>query len=238
MGFNRLSDDVLLTIIGNLNLNDRVKLRFVNRRLKCLCDSLPINKLIVFNGLPAVPGKLKYTGEEYTLIDTVDVDDLSKFFRNSTILKQLANVKTLAIESTNPKAFGLRTKFDQLEYLSLTHLLFKDVTILNSPKIKYLILDHCYFKPVDETEQIVGRTLSRGPQDESYSVFMYQLEHLKSRNIKYLNLMSACEHNLFAFLMSNRLLNTVEELELSLYDFGELLLLNHVDFFPSLKTIR
>lgn len=119
----RLNDHCLLMVFKLVNLNDRASLHLANQRFKTLCDSISINKLIVFERGAVVAGKLPHTYEAYGYEDTASCFDLQKLFDNPTLLKQMRRLRVLVIYGIRLPATELKlnTVSDRLEYLLLHH---------------------------------------------------------------------------------------------------------------------
>ena len=129
-----LNDDVMLIILKQLNRRERSNVRLVCKRFKVLCDFIKFNdKLIIFDRMPPVIGRLKYTNEPYSLDDCVYVSDLERFWlAHADCLKF---VKKLVIYSVN-KRYGFEIKtLDQLEHLELYNITFKTASLVESPKL-------------------------------------------------------------------------------------------------------
>lgn len=139
-----LDDNTLLTIFKQLRLDQRASLRLANRRFKLLCNSIEINKLVIYHRGEPKPGRLKFNLPSYGLQDTVYVYDLQKFFENEQIVRrQMRRIETLVVQGdtyacSSPIKIGHR--FEQLNYLELAHVEIVTSEILKSKQIKYLAL--------------------------------------------------------------------------------------------------
>lgn len=94
---DKFEDHVLVNIIKNLNLNERVPVRMVSKKFRNLCDNIAIEKLFVFERKSVLPYELKLITDEFNMVDTVNVYDIRKFF-SMKILKQMKSIKKLAIK--------------------------------------------------------------------------------------------------------------------------------------------
>ena len=93
----KLIDDLLLAIFKECDLNERTKLRLVNKRFKNLIDSILIKNLIVFEKEQPINGEYKLLNKAFNLKDAVCVLDLNRFFKSQIILDRMKNVKRLVI---------------------------------------------------------------------------------------------------------------------------------------------
>lgn len=227
-----LDDDCLLMVFKLVNLNDRASLRAVNKHFKQLCDSIPINKLIVYERAAVETGKLIYTDEAYGYEDTASCFDLQKLFTNKTLLKQMQRLRVLVIHGNRQPAtqFDLDAKFDQLDYLMLHQMYLHRPTILQSSQIKHLILELVYLKGVDELNSQLTRLAISGPSfvGDTLSVHAFGLDHLQSKGLKFLRLKPnrPLEFDFFNYCVQNKLFDSLEELELMIDDLKSLLLLS------------
>ena len=128
---NRFDDLILIYIFEQLNLNERAKLRLMNRRFRNIIDSLYIQNLVIFDRMPIVKSKYKFTNTQWRLEDTVYVLDFSKFIKR--FAKKLENLKSLVIIGVNQgvQRFEIN-QFKQLTHLELSNVSFKDAQILKS----------------------------------------------------------------------------------------------------------
>ena len=239
----KFTDDVLLCILKELDLNQRARFRLINKRCKDLLDSIQINKLVVFERLPPVPGRLDHTGEEYGLKDTAQVNDLAQFFSNDVLLKQMKLLETLVIRGVDEKVmsvkteFEMKTAFEQLNYLSLHHVLVSSGQLLRSPKIQYLILDGCALRSKVQIKAKIEELKSRpDASEESLSAYMYALTDLESRNLRYLKVTLETEYYFYLYLKQNELLRSIEELDVVISDFASLEFI--IENFASLKRLH
>lgn len=242
-----IADSILLLILKELNLNQRAKFRLINKRCKALLDSIQIKKLVVFERLPPLPPSrpLDYLAEAYDLKDTVQVYDLGKFFGNHVLLKQMRSLEILVIRGIEEQAmslksqFELNTVFEQLNYLSLHHVLLTSGQVLRSPKLKHLILDGCALRSKEQIHAKIEELKSRqDPSDDSsLSVFMYALEELSSRDLRSLKITLETEYCLYLYLKRNELLRSIEELDVVISDF-DLTFEFIVNNFVSLKRLH
>lgn len=239
----RFNDDVLLRIMKYLNLNVRTKFRLINKRCRDLLDSMQINKLVVFERLPPVPGRLEYIDEEYDLPDTAQVYDLTKFFQNATLLKQMRSLEKLVIRGVHEKVISLKTEFElatafeQLNYLALHHVLVSSSVVLRSPKIQHLILDGCALRSKDAIGARIEELKStQHPSDDSLSVAMYGLTDLESRMIRNLKITLETEYCLYLYLKRSELLESIEELNVVISDFNTFEFI--IDNFASLRRLN
>ena len=230
-----LNDDELLIIFKMFTLNERTHLRLVSRRFKSLLDSIKINKLIIYEKMPALPGQLIHTNEPYGILDTVEVYDLNKFFNNPAILDQLEPIRQLVIEGhRKEKDVDLNTVFKKLTYLKLRNVLFTNSSLLQSTEIEHLMLECSFFNSIENCirhMKQIGLSTYKG----SPSVFKFQFNDLKSRRIKYLHLDTA-EFAFLDYCVDNGLFNSLEEIHFKFHDFRSLLLLN--DRCPTLKKVN
>ena len=131
---NRLPNEVVVHILTYLDLKDRTTVRLVSKRMKDLSDYIKIEKLIIFHRLPQVSGKLKYTNEPYSLIDSVYVTDLDAFL--DLFSDNLKNIQTLVIHSVKHAKHNLRFSPNELRHLELYDIEFATAKLLESPKLK------------------------------------------------------------------------------------------------------
>ena len=224
-----LIDDCLRMVFKLVNLNDRASLRSMNKRFKAVCDSIPIRKLIVSERMAAKAGQLAYTNEEYAYADTASCFDLRKLFKNPVLLKQMTRLRVLAITGTRLPATQLDlTKFNELDYLSLSQVLLDSPKVLESPNLRYLILDQVYMKTVDELNERMGRLTMFGPsfRNETISVHAFGFDYLKSKNLKYLKLRGkrALEFKFFEYCIRDKLFDSLDELDVLIDDLKPILL--------------
>lgn len=238
----RFDDKLLKLIMQELDLNERAKFRLINKRCKDLLDSIPINKLVVFDRLPPVPGRFEYIDEEYSLADTAQVFDLTKFFQSATLLKQMKPLKKLVIRGIHEKVirlkteFELNTSFEQLNYLALYDVLVRTSEVVSSPNIQHLILDGCALKSKDAIAARIEEMQTANPSDQSLSFFMYGLFNLRSRCLRTLKITLETEYCLYLHLSRNRLLESIEELNVVIPDFETFEYI--IEKFASLKTLN
>ena len=224
----QLNDYILLEIFKFLNLNERANLRLCNKRFRSLCDSILVNKLIIYEKLPPVSGTLKQiagTNEHYHLIDTVEVRNLAKFFKNKIILNQMRNVEKLVVYGLNPVSIEINNCFTKLSYLMLSNVLLKNSSqILKSTQIQHLILDHAYFRSTLELAELVQRN---SKTNQFYSIPMYGFDSIVQKNqIKYLCLKSVVEHEFVIYCVENHLFDSLEELDVHFKDLASINYLN------------
>lgn len=86
MKMDQLNDEILLNIFSRLSLIERVNVRSVNMRLRRLCDSIRIKKLVVHESKPLLTQKYRLTDEPFSPRDIVYAN-LKKFFSNPQILQ-------------------------------------------------------------------------------------------------------------------------------------------------------
>lgn len=141
---NALNDNTLLTIFKQLRLDQRASLRLVSKRFKLLCDSIEINKLVVYHQNEPRAGKLQFIEQEYGLQDTVYVYNLQQFFDNEQIVRhQMRRIEVLVL---NGEGYTLASRakighqFAQLNYLELSRVEIAAPKMLKSKNIKHLIL--------------------------------------------------------------------------------------------------
>ena len=141
-----LNDDVMLIILKQLNQRERSNVRLACKRFKVLCDFIKFNdKLIIFDRMPPVIGRLKYTNEPYSLDDCVHVSDLEPFWLAHADCFKF--VKKLVIHSVNKGVYDFKIKaLDQLEHLELYNITFEKPSIVKSPKLVNIYCLEAFFK--------------------------------------------------------------------------------------------
>lgn len=221
-----LGDDCLLFILKQLNLNKRANVRLANKRFKRLCDSIKIEKLVVYERASPSSGKLKYTEEPIDLNDTVEVNDFQKFFGNKRILEQMRSIHILVIYGRVDSHIALNRTFDRLIYLKVRRVHLTNV-ILKSAQLRYLIIEDAFFaKP----EELKARTSAK-----NYS-FWFRPDLAGLKSIRCFESNGAFLIGFFAHCVKNALLSSIEELTFVLLDFKILRFLS--DHFPTLKRIN
>jgi len=215
-----LNDYVLLAIFEYANLNDLANLRLCSKRFKRLADSIKVtDKLVIYDRLKPIAGKLKYINEDYSLCQTVEVNDMDKFFKNETILNQLKKLKKLVIISRTSKPFDLNVQFDLLVYLELQDTLITTPTILKSPNIKYYHNSYAYFKNKDERDARTKLMQAGRAPPNTLGLMTYQVDQMRFKEIKYLNIRGFVEHEMLRNLIDGGFMKEVEEIHLFIRDF-------------------
>lgn len=237
-----LDDYSLLMVFKLVNLNDRASLRATNKRFKALCDTMKINKLIVFERVSVVIGKLLYTEEDYGYEDTVCCFDLNKFFGNETLLKQMQRLRVLVIYGNCLPAtkLDLKVNFDKLDYLQINQVIMKSRQVLQSSQLKHLILEKVFMNTEDVLNEHAIRLNTSGQAfaGDSFSVHAFGFDNVRSKQLKYLclNHDRPIEFEFFDFLVGSKLFNALDELEVTIDDFNSLILPS--EYLKNIKVIN
>lgn len=232
---DKLNDDELLIIFKMLSLNERANLRLVSKRFKSLLDTIQITKLIIYERIPSLPGRLVHTNEPYGIQHTVYVYDLNKFFNNPTIIGQMKSIRQLVVEGFKPKTeIDLKTGFKKLNYLKLRNVVFTNASLLQSTELEHLIIKFSFFNSIERCTSHLDK-LDGIKYNNSPSVFNYQFNELKTRKLKYLKLMAA-EFEFLDYCVKHGLFSSLEEIDVSFSDFASLTFLNNR--CPTLKTVN
>lgn len=124
-------------------MKERSKLRQINKRFNKLAAFVKIENLIIFDRMPPVSSRYKFTGEPWQLQDTVYVTDLNKFLVQHAA--NLQNVKRLVIISVNRELHDFKVSCGQLKHLELYSITLHSTKILESPKLESIYLHQSFF---------------------------------------------------------------------------------------------
>lgn len=158
-----LDDDSTLMILKYFTFNEKYRLRLVCKQFKNLIDSIPIRKLIIYEKHPQLSGKFQMIDEHFSYLDTVYVYDLNEFFNTKPIIENLKkSIKKLVIYGLDSSLISLKEPFNELTYLELKDICFSNATILESQKLKQLLIYRSSFEtPENFDEQLsIGKSIS------------------------------------------------------------------------------
>ena len=233
-----LNDDEWLIIFKMFNLNERANLRLVSKQFKSLLDTIKITKLIVYEQMSSLPGRLVHTNEPYSIQDTVEVYDLNKFFNNPTILDQMRPIRQLVIEGyKDAEEIDLNTVFKKLTYLELHSVVFTNSSLLESTELEHLILHPSFFNSIERCTAHLNELDQIGPSNynRSPSVFAFQFSKLKRDKLKYLKL-NTTTISILNYCVELGLFSSLEEIDAIFIDFESLVWLNN--HCPALKRVH
>lgn len=232
-----LNDDCLLLILKRFDLNARTRLRLVSKRFRCLCDSIKIKQLVVYENNVPLPGKLEHSGKKFGLLDTVYVFDLQKFFDSPILLDQMASIRTLSVIGEDRTLVESKLKFDHLVHLELHNLQFAEPYILESPKLQHLILKGVEFDADSKLDQPEDETAEQSGSKLPASVYLAGFNKLTSKQIRYLSLEGRwrVDASLLAYCVENGLFDSIEHLRTGLTELRSLQYLS--DRCPALRRI-
>lgn len=178
-----LDDDCLLEIFQHLSLKEMSKLKQVNKQFNKLAALVKIEDLIIFDRVPPVASKYKFTGEPWTLEDTVYVTDLNRFLVGHA--PSLQNLKRLVIVSINRGLHDFDISCGQLKHLELYSTTLKTTKILESPKLENLYLHQSIFDLPCEKLNVTSL------KNASIPIQLFVEMDKKLKSIKYLEIQEA-----------------------------------------------
>lgn len=223
---NDLTEDYLLEIFKKLNFNERAKLRLVSKQFRRVVDLIQIQKLVLFHKSPPHSGEFRLIDEKWSLLDTVYVTDVDKFFQNQTILNSLQSIEKLALfGAANGQFCKVNVKFDQLKHLEIEYFDSQYSTILRSSKIE-TFFNASYF--------VDGQNHRLAKQSRYECTWPTGVFDLGSK-LKVLHLVLAVDGEFVRYCVSRKLFEQLEELKINVIDSTVLQYLN--DEVPSLKRL-
>ena len=233
-----LNDDCLLLIFKQLDLNERTKLRVVCKLFRDLVDSIKIHELAIYeNQLPLV-GRWSSTGKSYGLLQTVCVFDLNRFFNSPILLNQMRPLTSLVVYGERDTVVTFQSAaFDHLTHLELYKFRFADLTILRSPRLKYLVLVDLAYKDAEMhlTAERINRLFGSNREKMSRSLFLNGFDHVTSQQIRHLSIDDELDAGFLSYCTENGLFRALERLTAILPDLNSLTFLS--DNCPTLKRL-
>ena len=214
-----LNDDCWLIIFKRLNLNERRAVRLACKRFRALCDSIKIDKLVIFERQQPRSGRLQHTNEPYGLEHTAYVVNLRRFFTDEQIVSQMRPIQALAIHGTlrisESAVVDLKVKFEQLNFLELHCCVFLNSTLLSSAKLEYLIFDCAFLRSIAMISAKEAE-IKAGHSDDSRWFYSLGLDGLRSRRLKYFSVNHEIDGAIPQVAFDSHLFDRLEEADLYL----------------------
>ena len=223
-----LDDDRLLASFPQMTLEDVSKLKQVDKQFNETAAFANINQtLIIFDRMPPVALKFKFTEEFWKLEDTVYVTDLNAFLVQQAAAVQ--TVKRLVIVSVNQGVHDFRIDCDQLKHLELYSVTFTTPKILESPKLQNVYLHEAFFRQSRPKLNVTSF------KNASISILLFAEIGKYLKSIKYLEINdTACSLTTKIVLPITKL-NIVERVKLPEFRFD--LLQSICDRFTAIKRV-
>lgn len=232
----QLVDDCWLLIFERLNLNERRVVRSTCKRFRDLCDKIKIYKLIIYEKLPPIAGRLRYTNEPYGLEHTVYVVNLNRFFNDEQIVfKQMRSIRSLVVHGDGRFAVDLKAKFKQLNYLELHNCKFSNPILLSSTKLEYIIFDDVHLRPPHQVNEKAKKILAK--PDESLFWFLIGFEKL-TKSLKYLSLAPEISMILVATALDSHVFDNLEEADVTVTELVSIGIFARSGNFPNLRKLN